>query len=121
MKLEFYIRSLARSAYWQEIYRTSKECNGIYLFQNSTNISGLQYIFLYWLRIYELLYNEMSQKSWPHLTINIIKDDIRCDAFLYWRKTEINKQNHAYKKNQRKAMKNHKKGMQNFSVYKGKK
>lgn len=116
MRLEFYIRSLARSPYWQEIYRSSKECSGVHLFDNNTNISGPQYIMLYWSRVYDLLYTELSQKMWPVLDLDVIKDDCRCDAFLYWRKKEIDKQNHNIKKQEKKHK--NKKGMREFSLYK---
>lgn len=119
MRLEYYIRSLARSSYWQELYRSSKECGGIYLFENQTNISGPQYLMLYWLRVYELLYSELAQKSWQVLDYEVIKDDIRCDAFLYWRKKEIDKQNNENKKQERKSKNKNKKGMRDFNVYKG--
>lgn len=117
MRLEFYIRSLARSPYWQEIYRSSKECSGVHLFDNNTNISGPQYLMLYWLRVYDLLYTELSQKMWQVLDSDVIKDDCRCDAFLYWRKKEIDKQNHDIKKQEKKHK--NKKGMRDFNLYKG--
>lgn len=119
MRLEYYIRSLARSPYWQEIYRSSKECSGIHLFENNTNLSGLQYMFLYWLRVYDLLYSELSQKQWQVLDMDVINDDCRCDAFLYWRKTEIDKQNRDIKKQERKSKNGNKKGMRDFNVFKG--
>jgi len=91
MNLEDHIRKLARSNYWQEIYYHSKENSGIYIFENRSNFSGIQSIFLYWLRIYSLLYSELAQKDWDNLDKEVIEDDIRCDAFLYWRSREQDK------------------------------
>ena len=54
MNLESAIRKLAKSVYWQSAYKASKE-NGIKLFDNDTNLSGLQIIFLYWLSLYDFL------------------------------------------------------------------
>lgn len=117
MNIESYIRLLARNPYWQEVYRSSQKCSGIHLFENNTNISGLQYLFLYWLRVYDLLYTEMANNAWDNLDYAVIKDDDRCDAFLYWRKKEIDRQNHQHKKEQRKLK--HKKGTRDFKIYKG--
>ena len=117
MKLEHYIRFLAKSLYWQEIYRSSKECNGIHLFRNVSDISGLQYLFLYWLRVYNFLYSELANSMWSNLDVDVIKDYERCDAFLYWRQKEIEKENREHKKQQKKA--NRKKGTRDFKMYKG--
>jgi len=89
MNITEYIRKLARSAYWQNIYRTSKECSNISLFNNISEHSALQSQFLYWLRIYDLLYSELSQKEWIYLTEAVIDNDYRCDAFLYYRRRQI--------------------------------
>lgn len=85
MNIETIIRKLARSVYWQNIYKSSKEIGSIQLFENITNFSGLQNLFLFWLSIYETLYIELNQKEWKYLDEKVINDDIRCDAFLYWR------------------------------------
>lgn len=118
MKLEYYLRSMARSSYWQQIYNSSKECSGIHIFENVSNISGIQCLFLYWLKVYNLLYNEMVNGGWQNLDKDVINDDDRCDAFLFWRGKEIDKESHE----QKKELKNHKnkKGQKEFKIYKGK-
>lgn len=83
--IEKQIRRLARSSYWQNIYRASKEVFGVKLFENTSNFSASQYSFLYWLRIYDLLYTELSQHEDDFLSEEVIKDDIRCTAYLYYR------------------------------------
>ena len=85
MDIEKTIRILARSIYWQNIYKSSKEIGSIQLFENGTNFSGLQSLFLFWLSVYEMLYSELGQKEWKYLDEKVINNDIRCDAFLYWR------------------------------------
>lgn len=87
-----YIRKMARGAYWQNIYKTSKECSNISLFSNMSDFSAIQSEFLYWLRIYDMLYSELAQKECIYLTEAVIENDYRCDAFLYYRKREIEKQ-----------------------------
>lgn len=84
MDIEKMIRKLARSVFYQNLYRSAKELN-ISIFENQSNLSGLQSHFLFWLNIYHVLYNEFGQKEWKYLDEKVIEDDIRCDAFLYWR------------------------------------
>lgn len=97
--LESKLRQLARSIYWQSMYRASKE-NGIHLFDNQTNLSGLQMIFLYWLQIYSSLYDIMAQKEYPFLNEDYLKSDIRVDAFLYYRKRQNELELAKYKEEQ---------------------
>ncbi len=120
MNLEDHIRKLARSNYWQEIYYHSKENAGIYVFDNKSNFSGIQYIFLYWLRIYSLLYSELAQKDWDNLDKNVIEDDIRCDAFLYWRSREQDKKMAQYKKDEKKSKNKKSKDLTEYPLYQGK-
>lgn len=103
MNLESQIRKLARSNYYQEIYNASKECSGIRLFDNSANFSGPQYLLLYWLRVYSMVYDERYQLEWENLDDDVIKDNDRLDAFLYWRRKEQEKKLRKYKEEQRKS------------------
>ena len=89
--MEKQIRKLARTVYYQNIYNAIKECSGIHLFENVSNISGLQTLFLYWLGIYSMLYQELSTQEDDLLTERVIEDDVRCDAYLMHRKKKIDK------------------------------
>ena len=95
------VRKLARSSYWQNIYVSSKDIGSIRLFDNQTNFSGLQSLFLYWLKVYDLLYTELSQKEWKYLDEEVIESDVRCDAFLFWRSLEKEKELNKYKQEQK--------------------
>lgn len=122
MNPEPLIRQLARSPYYLRLYNTSKEIGNINMFENNTNFSGLQTLFLYWLQIYSMLYKELGEKDWLNLDLEIIKDDIRCDAFLYWRSRNIEKDLTKYKEemrsSNRKNSKNKGKG-QTMPIYAG--
>jgi hypothetical protein len=83
--IEKTIRILARSIFYQNIYKSAKEIGSIHLFENKTNLSGIQTLFLFWLSVYETLYSELGQKEWKYLDEKVIDNDLRCDAFLYWR------------------------------------
>lgn len=116
MNIEKEIRKLAKSAYWQEFYNASKDVSGIHLFENNTNLSGRQYLFLYWLRVYSMLYKELAELEWSNLDEEVILDDDRCDAFLFWRGKKLQqkiKEHRDLSKGPRKSGKN------NFRVYKG--
>ncbi len=105
MKLEEQIRVLAQNNYWQEIFSSSQKCSGIQLFENTSNFSGIQYLFIYWLRVYNMLYNELYSLEWDNLDKEVIKDNIRCDAFLYWRRKEQEKRMRKNQIEERKASK----------------
>jgi hypothetical protein len=115
MKLEEQIRTLARNSYWQEIFSSSQKCSGIQLFENQSNFSGIQYLFLYWLKVYYMLYNELYSFEWENLDEEVLKDNDRCDAFLYWRKKEQEKR---IRKNNREERKNRKKSGK-FNIFSG--
>jgi len=117
MYLEQQIRKLARSNYFQNIYHASKECSGINLFENKTNFSGVQSLFLYWLSTYNMLYKELAQLEWENLDEKVIKDDYRCDCFLYWRSKHIEKEIRKAKKEEKKA--NKKPGTMNIPIFSG--
>ena len=92
MNIENHIRHLARSSYYQELYQASQDCSGIYLFDNQTNFSRNQYMFLHWLRIYSMLYQELYSFEWKNLDEAVLNDNDRCDAFLYWRRKHQEKE-----------------------------
>ena len=92
MDIDAQIRKLARSQYWQNLYRQSKEIGSLQLFENHSVFSGLQVLFLFWCSVYETLYVELSQKEWKYLSEDVINDDVRCDAFLYWRSCQKEEQ-----------------------------
>lgn len=97
--IETKLRQLALSTYWQSIYKASKE-NGIQLFENNTNLSGLQIVFLYWLQIYDILYDLIIKKEYLFLDEEYLKNPIRVDAFLYYRKRQNELELAKYKEEQ---------------------
>lgn len=100
MNIQSEIRRLARSSYWQMLYKNAKAI-GVSLFHNKQNLSGLQVHFIYWLQVYNLLYEELSKQEFQNLSEETINDDIRCDAFLYWRQRYITRQINEHKKSER--------------------
>ena len=72
------------------------------MFENNTNFSGIQYQFLHWLKLYDLLYTELVEDEWHNLDDAVINTDWRCDCFLYWRSKELEKKMKKYKADERK-------------------
>ena len=82
--IEPQIRQLAKSSYYQSLFNASEKL-GLQLFENNKNFSGLQVRFLYWLRIYKMLYEELSTHEDILLTEKVIESDFRCDCYLIYR------------------------------------
>ena len=85
MNIDTNIRVLARSSYYQSLYNASKDCSNISLFDNSSNFSGPQVRLLYWLKTYNLLYQELSTFEDETLTETKIDNDFLCDCYLIHR------------------------------------
>lgn len=123
MQFDNSLRKMARSSYWQRIYRASKNIGSISLFENTCNLSGIQNLFLHWLETYDILYSELYSKEWDILTEDMIEDDIRCDAFLYWRHRQQQKMLYENKKessnSDKKSIKQNKKNQKNFPIFSG--
>ena len=84
------LRALARTTEWQIIYSRSKEMAQIGLFQNQNDFTPLQISFLQWLEIYHSLEIDLAMKK-PNISREVIEDDIRADAYLYWKSLTENK------------------------------
>ena len=119
MDLEANIRKLARSSYYQNIYNASKECYGINMFENNKNFSGMQSLFLYWVKVYDFLYGLLSQREFNNLKEWVIEDDVRCDAFLHYHRLEQVKKINEHNKGNNKLNKSNSSNFENYSVYKG--
>ena len=122
MFIESQIRTLARTLYWQKLYNQSKNGSGIYLFENNTKFSGIQTLFLYWLEVYHILYKELAEMEWENLDEKVLKDDIRTDAFLYWRNKQQEKELFQIRKEERlsknKKIKD-KSNVKHYPIFKG--
>lgn len=98
MNFEKEIRKLARSNYWQTIYNANKENVNIQLFDNKSNLSGPQLVFLQWLQTYYSLYTDLAQKESQLLTEEVIEDDERTNAYLAYRRKKLEAEFFKYQK-----------------------
>ena len=88
--MESPLRKLAKSTYWQNYYVNSKELGNISLFDNNNRLSKIQILFLHWLSVYNSLYQDLSNED-DYISEEVIDDEIRADAYLYWRRTAKDK------------------------------
>lgn len=93
-----YLRKLAKSDEYQLLYSKSKNLYGVALFENKTDFTYLQLIFLRWLEAYYYLYTELDMNE-RYISEDVINDDIRADAYLVYKKWKEKKE----KKKERKS------------------
>jgi len=90
-----FLRKLARSIYWQNYYVQAKELGSLELFINKYPLSKIQMTFLHWLSVYNSLYMDLATNE-DYVSEEVIEDDIRADAYLFWRRTVKDKKRNKY-------------------------
>ena len=115
MNIDSQLRKLAKTSYWQNIYKASKECSGIKLFFNENNFSVSQSRLLYWLSTYDILFTEQATHEDELLTNAVLEDDDRTDAYLMYRSKKNDYLWRKYRQDEAEAQKkaNRKKGFKN--------
>jgi len=88
--MENSIRRLAKSTYWQNFFVNAKEMGSLHLFDNENKLTKIQILFLHWLSVYNSLYQDLANGE-DYLTEEVIDDEIRADAYLYFRRKKDNK------------------------------
>ena len=83
------LKKLARSNEQQILYNRAKEIN-INLFNNVSDLSKVQIWYLYFLEMYHILYQDLNIGE-DFITEEVIKDDIRTEAYLLIRKEKQEK------------------------------
>ena len=86
------LRTLSRTYRWQIVYRQAKEIGGIQLFRNQTDFSEMQIRFLQYLEEINSLYMDLAMGE-ELISEETIKDQIRADAYLTYRRETRNKTN----------------------------
>jgi len=84
------LKKLAKSDSWQILYNRAKEIGTLKLFNNASDLSGVQVFFLYLLQMYNVLYQDLAE-SRDYITEEVIEDDIRTEAYLLLRRELRNK------------------------------
>lgn len=94
------LRDLARSDYWQNAYRVSKEMN-IDLFLNKSDLSKIQIIFLSYLNLYDSITSDIvsNMLDGAEMSIERMNSDFLVDCYIvYKRRKSTNKKDKPEKK-----------------------
>ncbi len=82
------IRTLAKSYYWQSIFARSKEIPGsVRLFENKSDFTKLQLLFLQQLEIVSGLYQDLAMGE-DLISEEVVNDELRSEAYLLYRKNK---------------------------------
>lgn len=84
MEPEAIIRKLAKTNKYQSLFALTKEA-GFPLFENKTNYTSIQILFLNFLAFYYNLYTEVALNDISEI---VFTDDIYEDAYMYYKRKE---------------------------------
>jgi len=80
------LRTLARLGYWQSLYSRAKELK-LKLFENESDFTKIQILFLQYLEIYNQLYIDLSLGE-EYIDEKVIEDELRADAYLLYKRKQ---------------------------------
>lgn len=83
------LQNLAKSYRFQLLYNKSKEIASIHIFNNTSDFTVIQILFLSYLELYSKLYQALRDKE-PFLSEDVINDDLRVEAYLLLKDKEKN-------------------------------
>jgi len=84
------LQNLAKSNNAQIIYHRAKDLGTLRLFNNDSDLSQIQIMYLYYLELYSMLYMDLQMQE-EYISEDIINDDLRCEAYLLYRRINKNK------------------------------
>ena len=76
------LKKLAKDNYWQTLYSQAKEVHGVTLFDNQTDFSNIQMMFLNYLGYYNALHTDIYLGEVNEL---VLKDEIYEEAYVYYK------------------------------------
>ena len=86
------LQKLSRSNKWQILYNRAKELGTLRLFKNDIDLTKIQIWMLYFLEMYSSLYTDLAMNE-DFISEEVIEDDLRCEAYLLYRKEKNKKEN----------------------------
>lgn len=87
------LKKLARSNRWQILYNRCKELGTLRLFKNDIDLGNHQIWILYYSEMYSSLYTDLAMNE-EYISEEVIEDDLRCEAYLLYRKEKNKKDKH---------------------------
>ena len=82
------IRKLAKHSKYQNLFYLCKEFSGTWIFNNKSEFSKLQEIFMNYLFMYENLYKDLAMKKVSDCVTNCFLYE---DSYLLWKRETLNK------------------------------
>jgi hypothetical protein len=77
-----YLRKIARSIHFQNLFTATKELNHIKLFRNDTDLSNFQEQFLSLLYHYDAINRDILLEG---IDKNILDNDCYCECYMIWK------------------------------------
>lgn len=102
MNFSSYIRKLAKTSDMLNLFIASKELNGIRLFENETNFSQLQLMFINYLYYYHNLHQDISLKK---VSEHVLDNEIYENAYSYYKSKNLDEIKPEDKKKPKKSRK----------------
>ena len=87
------LKKIARSNRWQVLYNRAKDLGTLRLFRNDMDLTKVQVWMLYLLEMFSSLYADLSMNE-EYISEEVIKDDLRCEAYLLYRREKNKKDKH---------------------------
>lgn len=84
------LQNLCKSNEHQIYYHRVKEIGSLRLFDNDRDLSKLQIMYLYYLELFSVLFQDLNMQE-QYISEEVINDPIRREAYLLYRKEKRNK------------------------------
>lgn len=107
MDIERFIRDLAKKTEQQNLFVAAKDISSIQLFKNSSELSRLQQMYLYYLYFYNDLHSDISLKK---VSEKVLDNFIREDSYSYYKRQKNPEKESKKKENDIHLVFNKKKG-----------
>lgn len=89
-KIYIILRKLSKNNYWQSVYCQSKECSGIQLFENNSNYTHLQLIFINEISNFSAICADVLMGDVSEL---VLSEEIYQDAYSFYKHQKRIKKN----------------------------
>lgn len=84
-----FIRKLAKTTKYQNLFLAVKELHGLQLFHNITDLSKMQDLFLNYLYMYDTLNTDIAVDN---ISKHVLDNELYEDSYMLWRREKKNKE-----------------------------
>ena len=84
------LQNLCKSSEYQILYHRAKDIGSLHLFENNRDLSKLQILYLYYLELFAVLFQDLNMQE-KYISEEVINDPIRREAYLLYRREKRNK------------------------------